>query len=157
MKKLFFILALIVGGVCLTACNKDDDYYQQNYEQGIAFLEENAKQEGVVVTKSGLQYRVIKEGDGKKPNRNSTVKCNYEGKLLNGTIFDSSYKRNEPSVFKVSDLIPGWTEGLQLMKEGSTYRLYIPYNLGYGDYNVGGIIPPYSTLIFDVELLEVMQ
>ena len=124
--------------------------------EGEKFLAENGKKEGVVTLKSGLQYQVLKEGNGKKPKATDQVKCHYEGTLINGQVFDSSYKRNEPAVFPLNQVIPGWTEGLQLMQEGAKYRFYIPYILAYGESGAGGSIPPFATLIFDVELLEVM-
>ena len=124
--------------------------------EGKAFLEENGKKEGVVTTKSGLQYEVLTEGTGKQPKATDTVRCHYEGSLINGSIFDSSYKRGEPAEFGLSQVIPGWTEGVQLMKEGAKYRFYIPYVLGYGENGAGSSIPPYSTLIFDVELIKVL-
>lgn len=122
---------------------------------GEDFLEENAKKEGVKVTASGLQYEVITEGKGKKPSATDTVKVHYEGRLIDGTIFDSSIQRGEPISFPLNGVIAGWTEGLQLMAEGSKYRLFIPYNLAYGERGAGASIPPYAALIFDVELIEV--
>lgn len=124
--------------------------------EGEKFLAENGKKEGVVTLKSGLQYEVLREGNGKKPKATDQVKCHYKGTLINGQVFDSSYKRNEPAVFPLNQVIPGWTEGLQLMQEGAKYRFYIPYILAYGESGAGGSIPPFATLIFDVELLEVM-
>ena len=129
---------------------------QKAISEGKAFLEENAKKEGVVTTKSGLQYEILTEGTGKQPKATDTVRCHYEGSLINGSIFDSSYKRGEPAEFGLSQVIPGWTEGVQLMKEGAKYRFYIPYLLGYGENGAGSSIPPYSTLIFDVELIKVL-
>ena len=123
---------------------------------GKAFLEENAKKDNVVVTKSGLQYIVLAEGDGRSPKATDKVRCHYEGTLIDGTIFDSSYKRGEPADFPLDGVIPGWTEGVQLMKEGAKYRFFIPYLLGYGERGAGSSIPPYSTLIFDVELVKVL-
>ena len=125
-------------------------------EQGKNFLAENAKNAGVVTTASGLQYEVLTEGSGKKPSATSKVRCHYEGTLLDGTVFDSSYKRNQPAVFGLNQVIKGWTEGLQLMAEGSKYRLYLPQELAYGAQGAGEMIPPYSALIFTVELLEVL-
>lgn len=125
-------------------------------EEGAKFLAENAKQDGVVVLKSGLQYKVITEGNGKKPKATDQVKCHYEGTLIDGTKFDSSYDRNEPAVFPLNGVIAGWTEGVQLMAEGSKYEFYIPYDLAYGEHGAPGAIPPYATLKFIVELIEVL-
>lgn len=125
-------------------------------KDGENFLAENAKKEGVVTLKSGLQYKVLKEGKGKKASSSSKVRCNYEGKFTNGQIFDSSYKRGEPAVFGVGQVIKGWTEALQLMSEGSEWELYIPYHLAYGEAGAHGAIPPYAALIFKVELIEVL-
>lgn len=125
-------------------------------EAGEAFLKENATKEGVVTTASGLQYKVICEGTGKSPKATDKVRCHYEGMLIDGTLFDSSLQRNEPADFPLNGVITGWTEGLQLMKEGAKYRFFIPYRLGYGERGAGQSIPPYSTLIFDVELIKVL-
>ena len=124
--------------------------------EGEKFLAENAKKDGINVTKSGLQYEVMNEGTGKKPKATDTVRCHYEGRLLDGTVFDSSYKRNEPADFGLQQVIAGWTEGVQLMAEGSKYRFYIPYMLAYGEGGAGAMIPPFATLIFDVELIKVL-
>lgn len=123
---------------------------------GEDFLAENAKKDGVTVTKSGLQYEVLNEGSGKKPKATDTVRCHYEGRLLDGTVFDSSFKRNEPADFGLQQVIAGWTEGVQLMAEGAKYRFYIPYMLAYGEGGAGAMIPPFSTLVFDVELIKVL-
>jgi FKBP-type peptidyl-prolyl cis-trans isomerase FklB len=125
-------------------------------EAGEKYLAENAKKEGVVVLPSGLQYQVLKEGNGKKPSAKDSVKCHYEGFLIDGTVFDSSVQRGEPAVFGLQQVIAGWTEGLQLMQEGAKYRFFIPYRLAYGEGGAGGSIPPYAALIFDVELIKVM-
>ena len=125
-------------------------------QEGEIYLKENAAKEGVVTLPSGLQYLVLKEGNGKQPKATDRVKCHYEGFLTDGTLFDSSVQRGEPAVFGLQQVIAGWTEGLQLMKEGAKYRLFIPYLLGYGESGAGASIPPYATLIFDVELLEVL-
>ena len=125
-------------------------------ERGKVFLENNGKREGVTTTKSGLQYEILKEGTGKHPKATDKVRCHYEGRLIDDTIFDSSYRRNEPAVFGLNQVIAGWTEGLQLMGEGAKYRFFIPYLLGYGESGAGEMIPPYATLVFDVELLEVI-
>ncbi len=128
---------------------------QSALEKGQQFLQENAKKEGVKTTPSGLQYEVLKEGTGKSPKATDVVEVNYAGKLLNGTEFDSSYKRGESISFGLNQVIPGWTEGVQLMKEGAKYRFYIPSNLAYGSRGAGGLIGPDETLIFDVELIKV--
>ena len=125
-------------------------------EEGEVFLKMNAEKEGIVTLPSGLQYKVITEGAGKKPSATSQVRCHYEGTLLNGVKFDSSYDRNEPAVFGLNQVIKGWTEGVQLMSEGSKYEFYIPYDLAYGAHGAPGAIPPYATLKFVVELLEVL-
>ena len=128
----------------------------ENIEKGKAFLAENAKKEGIVTLPSGLQYEVITEGNGKKPSATDRVKCHYEGTLIDGTLFDSSIKRGQPAVFGVNQVIKGWVEALQLMSEGSKWRLFIPSELGYGAQQAGEMIPPHSTLIFEVELIEVL-
>lgn len=125
-------------------------------EEGEKFLAENAKKPGVVVTNSGLQYEVLVEGTGRQPEASDTVRCHYHGTLIDGTVFDSSYQRNEPCDFGLRQVIAGWTEGVQLMKEGAKYRFYIPYNLAYGERGAGASIPPCAALIFDVELLKVL-
>lgn len=122
---------------------------------GEAFLAENGKKDGVVTLPSGLQYQVLKEGDGKKPSATDQVVCHYEGTLIDGTVFDSSYKRNQPATFGLNQVIAGWTEGVQLMQEGAKYRFFIPYNLAYGERGAGAQIPPFAALVFDVELIEV--
>ena len=124
-------------------------------ESGEKYLAENAKKEGVVTLPSGLQYTVIKEGNGRKPKATDQVVCHYEGFLLDGTVFDSSVQRGEPATFGLQQVIAGWTEGLQLMQEGAKYRFFVPYRLAYGEGGAGNMIPPFATLIFDVELLEV--
>jgi FKBP-type peptidyl-prolyl cis-trans isomerase FklB len=125
-------------------------------EAGEKYLAENAKKEGIVTLPSGLQYQVLKEGNGKKPSAKDSVKCHYEGFLIDGTVFDSSVQRGEPAVFGLQQVIAGWTEGLQLMQEGAKYRFFIPYRLAYGEGGAGSSIPPFAALIFDVELLQVM-
>jgi len=129
---------------------------QLNAQAGAAFLADNAKKSGVITTKSGLQYQVLKEGNGQKPKATSRVKVNYEGRLLDGTVFDSSIARNHPVEFQLSQVIAGWTEGLQTMKEGGKTRFFIPANLAYGEVGAGDTIGPNSTLIFDIELLQVL-
>jgi len=130
---------------------------EKNKQAETDFLAENSKKTGVTVTGSGLQYEVISEGMGRKPAANDTVRVHYEGTLTDGTVFDSSYSRGEPIEFPLNGVIPGWTEGLQLMNVGSKYRLIIPSNLGYGSQGAGPQIPPYSTLVFQVELLDIVQ
>ena len=125
-------------------------------EAGEKFLAENKNKEGIVTLPSGLQYQVLKEGNGKKPTAKDTVMCHYEGTLIDGTIFDSSYQRGEPATFPLQQVIAGWTEGLQLMQEGAKYRFFIPYRLGYGAGGAGASIPPYAALVFDVELIQVV-
>lgn len=147
-----------------------NDYFQKQEEQmraemaekskaakeaGEKYLAENAKKDGVVTLPSGLQYMVLKEGNGRKPKATDTVVCHYEGMLTDGTLFDSSIQRGEPATFGLQQVIAGWTEGLQLMQEGAKYRFFIPYLLGYGENGAGQSIPPYSALIFDVELIKV--
>ena len=141
-----------------------NDYFQKKQKEeaekaiaeGKVFLEANGKREGVTTTKSGLQYEVLTPGKGERsPKATDTVVCHYEGRLVSGKVFDSSYERNPPAEFGLNQVIPGWTEGLQLMSEGAKFRFYIPYLLGYGEQGAGPSIPPYSTLVFDVELISV--
>ena len=129
--------------------------YGENKAAGIKFLEENKTKEGVVTTESGLQYKVIKAGKGEIPSKTSTVKVNYKGTLIDGTEFDSSYKRNAPASFRADQVIAGWTEALTMMPVGSKWELYIPQELAYGARETGAQIKPFSTLIFEVELLEI--
>ena len=124
-------------------------------EEGENFLAENAKKPGVKTLPSGLQYEVLREGNGRKPSATDQVECHYEGTLINGQVFDSSYRRGETATFGLNQVIKGWTEGLQLMQEGAKYRFFIPYNLAYGEQGAGQAIPPYAALIFDVELIKV--
>ncbi len=133
---------------------KNEELYGENRRQGEEFLAENKTKEGVVTTESGLQYKVIKMGKGKKPSATDRVKVHYHGTLVDGTVFDSSVNRGEPATFGVNQVIKGWTEALQLMPVGSKWTLYIPYNLAYGAQNTG-TIKPYSALIFEVELLGI--
>lgn len=138
-------------------------FFQQKAEEeakaakteGENFLAENAKKPGVKTLPSGLQYQVLREGNGKKPTATDQVECHYEGTLINGQVFDSSYRRGETATFGLNQVIKGWTEGLQLMQEGAKYRFFIPYNLAYGEQGAGQSIPPYAALIFDVELIKV--
>ncbi len=128
---------------------------EKNATDGAKFLEENKKKDGVKTTPSGLQYKSLKEGSGPQPKATDMVTVNYRGTLIDGTEFDSSYKRGEPATFPLNGVIKGWTEGLQLMKKGSKYQFFIPANLAYGERSPGAGIPPNSTLIFEVELLDV--
>ena len=138
------------------------NFFQQKAEEqakaakaeGENFLAENAKKPGVKTLPSGLQYEVLREGNGRKPTATDQVECHYEGTLINGQVFDSSYRRGETATFGLNQVIKGWTEGLQLMQEGAKYRFFIPYNLAYGEQGAGQAIPPYAALIFDVELIK---
>jgi FKBP-type peptidyl-prolyl cis-trans isomerase FklB len=129
----------------------------KNKKEGEAFLAENKKKEGVKTLPSGVQYKVIKAGTGKKPKLTDTVTVHYRGTLIDGTEFDSSYKRGQPASFQVSGVIPGWTEALQLMGEGAKWQLFVPSNLAYGERGTGGPIGPNATLIFEVELISVQE
>ena len=129
--------------------------YKGAKSEGEKYLSENAKKEGGGTLPSGLEYKVRKEGNGKSPKATDKVVCHYEGMLIDGTMFDSSIQRGEPATFPLNGVIAGWTEGLQLMKEGAKYRFFIPYQLGYGERGAGTSIPPFATLVFDVELIEV--
>jgi FKBP-type peptidyl-prolyl cis-trans isomerase FklB len=131
------------------------DMLTKNLEEGKAFLEENAKKEGVTTLPSGLQYEIITEGNGKKPKATDKVKCHYHGTLIDGTVFDSSVQRGQPAIFGVNQVIKGWVEALQLMSVGSKWRLFIPSHLAYGEQGAGASIEPNKTLIFDVELLDI--
>jgi FKBP-type peptidyl-prolyl cis-trans isomerase len=133
----------------------EEERESENRQAEIAFLAENSKKRGVTITDSGLQYEIIKQGGGAKPSYDSMVKVHYEGTLTNGSVFDSSYARGEPIEFPLNGVIQGWTEGLQLMGIGSKYRFYIPSDLGYGPQGMPPQIPSYSTLIFEVELLDI--
>jgi len=126
-----------------------------NIEAGKKFLEENAKRDGVVTTATGLQYEVIQAGSGDSPKETDQVTVHYHGTLIDGTVFDSSVERNQPATFPVNGVIPGWVEALQLMNPGAKYKLFIPYNLAYGERGAGGAIGPFSTLIFEVELISI--
>jgi len=165
----------VLAGNPLKVSNKEaqgivENYFKQKEEKMMAerqaqgkvakdageqYLATNAKNEGVVTLASGLQYKVLREGNGRKPKATDQVVCHYEGFLVDGTVFDSSYQRGEPATFALNQVITGWTEGLQLMQEGAKYRFFIPWRLGYGESGAGSLIPPYSALIFDVELQEV--
>lgn len=132
------------------------DQFKEVMEQGAAFLAENAKREEITVTESGLQFEVLTAGEGDKPTGASTVRTHYHGTLIDGNVFDSSYDRGQPAEFPVNGVIKGWTEALQMMPVGSKWRLYVPYQLAYGEQGAGAAIGPYSTLIFDVELLDII-
>ena len=136
---------------------QEQEQAKEKAAEGEAFLAENAKREGVVVTESGLQYEVLATGEGEIPSAGSTVRTHYHGTFINGDIFDSSVERGQPAEFPVGGVIAGWTEALQLMTEGSKWRLYVPYNLAYGERGSQGAIPPYATLVFDVELLSIVK
>jgi FKBP-type peptidyl-prolyl cis-trans isomerase FkpA len=129
---------------------------EENKAKGLAFLENNAKQDGIIVTSSGLQYEILKKGDGSKPRATDTVKVNYLGTLLDGTEFDSSYSRNKPASFPLNRVVKGWTEGVQLMNTGAKYKFYVPSELAYGARSTGKI-GSHSTLIFEIELLEIIK
>ncbi len=130
---------------------------EQNKKKGEAFLSENKKRSEVITTASGLQYEIIKQGNGAKPSETDTVRCHYEGRLIEGRVFDSSYQRNQPADFPVNQVISGWVEALQLMPVGSKWRLFIPSELAYGVHGAGDVIGPNEALIFDVELLEIVK
>ena len=130
--------------------------YKDNKEKGEAWLANKAIEEGVVALPSGLLYQVLNEGSGKKPTAADTVECHYEGRLIDGTVFDSSYKRGESATFPLNGVIAGWTEGVQLMSEGAKYPFFIPYQLAYGERGAGQAIPPFAALVFDVELIKVL-
>jgi FKBP-type peptidyl-prolyl cis-trans isomerase FklB len=136
---------------------KQQEVATKNKKEGEAFLVENKKKQGVKTLPSGLQYKVIKEGTGKKPKLGDTVTAHYWGTLIDGTEFDSSYKRGQPANFPVSGVIPGWTEALQLMGEGAKWQLFIPSNLAYGERGAGAGIGPNATLIFEIELISVQE
>ena len=153
MKRSITLLGMMI---CFIATSVHAESMMEiNEREGKAFLEQNASKEGVITTASGLQYKVLKEGTGKQPRALDRVTVNYEGRHLNGEVFDSSYQRGKPATFPLNRVIKGWTEGVQLMKEGAKYRLYVPYKLGYGDTGAGRKIGPRETLIFDVELIKV--
>ena len=155
LKDTIWKLLAAVVLVALVSTVQAESQMEINEKAGKAFLEKNYKAEGVKQTASGLQYKVIREGSGRRPGPTSRVTVNYEGRHLNGKVFDSSYKRNKPITFGLNRVIKGWTEGLQLMQEGAKYQLFIPPELGYGHRGAGVAIGPNETLIFDVELLKV--
>jgi len=161
-----YALFFVVACLAFAACEKKSDktMNEQKKEETVTgnlapdkqFLVDNKKKEGVEVTANGLQYKVITAGAGAKPTATNRVKVHYRGSLIDGTQFDSSYDRGEPLTFALNQVIRGWTEGLQLMSVGSKYELYIPSELGYGDRGAGGTIPPGATLIFEIELLDII-
>lgn len=136
---------------------KKEEASKKNKKEGEVFLAENKKKDGVKTLPSGLQYKVIKAGTGKKPKSTDTVTTHYRGTLIDGREFDSSYRRGQPVSFQVSGVIPGWTEALQLMEEGAKWQLFIPPNLGYGEQGTGGMIGPNATLIFEIELISIQE
>lgn len=136
--------------------NLQNEIAEENKRAGEAFLAENAKRPGVVVLPSGLQYEVLTEGKGRKPKATDKVQCHYHGTLIDGQVFDSSIQRGTPAVFGVNQVIPGWVEALQLMPEGSRWKLYIPSDLAYGEQGAGGSIPANATLVFEVELIKIL-
>lgn len=160
IKDVFAAKAQLTDAEAQTAVQT---FFQQKAEEQAAaakaegenFLAKNAKKPGVKTLPSGLQYEVLREGNGRKPSATDEVECHYEGTLINGQVFDSSYRRGETATFGLNQVIKGWTEGLQLMQEGAKYRFFIPYNLAYGEQGAGQAIPPYAALIFDVELIKV--
>jgi FKBP-type peptidyl-prolyl cis-trans isomerase len=155
MNSILFSPLVIICAIALATVS--NGYSADAAAAGADFLKENAKKEGVKTTASGLQYKVIKEGEGKNPQATDTVRVHYRGTLLNGTEFDSSIKRGEPAEFPLNRVIKGWTEGVQLMKEGAKYQFFIPSNLAYGERGTpGGPIGPNETLIFEIELLKVL-
>jgi FKBP-type peptidyl-prolyl cis-trans isomerase FklB len=145
------------AGKAAKKAETDKVQYKDYIDQNEAFLAKNKEKAGVTTTASGLQYEVIKMGTGEKPTTQSTVKVHYVGTLIDGTEFDSSVKRNEPATFPVTGVIPGWTEALQLMPVGSKFKLYLPASIAYGATGAGEVIKPYSTLVFEVELLEIVK
>jgi FKBP-type peptidyl-prolyl cis-trans isomerase FklB len=136
--------------------SQNDEEASTNLEDGLIFLANNIKNEGVIETETGLQYKVLKAGYGESPKIEDYVKCHYHGLLLDGTVFDSSVERREAAIFPVSAVIPGWSEALKMMPVGAKWRLFIPFDLAYGEQGAGGMIGPNATLIFDVELLEIV-
>ena len=142
-------------GVADLLLKRKKELAEKNLRDGQDYLVENGKRESVTTLPSGLQYEILVETEGPKPTAKSTVKCHYHGTTITSKVFDSSVKRGKPASFPLNRVIKGWTEGLQLMKEGAKYRFFIPYTLGYGEHGAGASIPPYAALIFDVELVAV--
>lgn len=154
-RKLTAAVVLAVAALALAACHKNTALPDQS-AAAKSFLAENAKQPGVVVLPDGLQYKIVRSGPatGQHPHRNDEVKVNYEGKLIDGKVFDSSYERGQPAAMKLADLVPGWVEALQLMRPGDEWILYVPPALGYGEQGGGDVIPPNAALIFRIELID---
>lgn len=155
MKRSYKIGAALLGILFSFATYAATDAPEPSKKQGESFMLANKNKKGIVTLPSGLQYEVISEGKGKKPSKADVVTVDYEGKLVNGEVFDSSYKRGQPASFPVNGVIPGWTEALQMMNEGSTWMLYIPPTLAYGEAGAGGLIGPNETLVFKVHLISV--
>ncbi len=149
------LLSLLFSFTISSVAMAEDTPSEMAKKQGDAFMQMNKNKKGVITLPSGLQYQVITQGTGKKPSKNDLVTVDYEGKLINGQVFDSSYKRGQPATFPVNGVIPGWTEALQLMSEGSTWMLYVPSTLAYGEAGAGGLIGPNETLVFKVHLISI--
>lgn len=154
-KSFLLIISIALYGL-MVSCSNDMWDPEKNRKNGEKFLKENAKKEGVVVTSSGLQYKILVEGEGKKPASSNTVKCYYTGTFINGDKFDGT-SSGKPATFKVNGVIKGWQQALKLMPVGSKWEIYLPYELGYGAQGVGNDIPPYSALIFEIELIEIVK
>jgi FKBP-type peptidyl-prolyl cis-trans isomerase FklB len=157
MKRYLVMLVCLLFAAAPLSAAAADNLAEKNQKEGAAFLADNAKKPGVKILPSGLQYIVITEGTGKQPSATDMVTVHYRGTLINGTEFDSSYKRGQAASFPLNQVIKGWTEGVQLMKEGAKYRFFIPPQLAYGPRGAGALIGPNATLIFDVELLSVQK
>jgi len=155
MTRYLILSFALACAICVPTAQTQTKDNMDNLAAGQKYMAENAKKPGIKTTKSGIQYEVIKSGHGASPKASSTVLCNYEGSLIDGTVFDSSYKRGEPISFALNQVIPGWTEILQLMKEGDKWRVTIPSQLAYGAQGAPGAIPPNATLIFVIELIKV--
>jgi FKBP-type peptidyl-prolyl cis-trans isomerase FkpA/FKBP-type peptidyl-prolyl cis-trans isomerase FklB len=152
---LWGVSAVVAAGLAVAMAVAGTQHFTAPAREAAAYLAANAKKDGVKTTASGLQYQVVAPGKGASPRADDVVLVHYEGRLTDGTVFDSSYSRGQPAAFGVGDVIPGWTEGLQLMRPGAKYRLTIPPQLGYGARGAGGVIPPNAVLVFDVELLAI--
>jgi FKBP-type peptidyl-prolyl cis-trans isomerase FkpA len=152
--RIFSVIAIILAGITMFSM-ANATTPEENKAAGEAFLAENAKKPNIITTASGLQYEVLKKGEGAKPSATDSVTVHYKGTTIDGSEFDSSYSRGEPATFPLNRVIPGWTEGVQLMQEGAKYRFYIPSELAYGSHGAGRLIGPNSALIFDVELIKI--